>query len=405
MLGAVFGYPLVAGFSATFGLPNSLISLALRASIALLSLYLILDNISTNIKGIGRLVLFCTAVFVLLYLLRLVTDTMLSTTMPFGDAINYWMWAIGSAFLPVLGLSMARNYDIDWNDFYRKAFIVTLVASLIVAMNVSTSVTNEIETYESGRARLETLNPISLGHLGASLLLLSLASFWHKARKRRAQSIMLVAGVVIGLSLVIASNSRGPIAATAAALIFAWLVLPGRSKGIVTLIFIVAAVGFAPVLLWFENNFGITTYSRLFGQSFSAEINVVTRLDLYLRALQAFVDHPFFGAGINVAQVGFYPHNVTLEAFLSVGILGGLLFFVIQLLTVILAWKICRARKDLLWISLLVVQYMVAAQFSGALYASPPFWAVIGILVFASSVINPSAMRRHQPVARKQLVT
>lgn len=408
ILGATFGYPLVAGLSATLGLPNSLISLTLRATVALLSLHLILENIGRKIKGIGGIVFSFMSIFILFYLLRLTADTLLSTSMPFSIAMNYWVWAIGSAFLPVLGLSMAKNYDIDWSDLYRKAFIITFLASLLVAMNASTNVTNETGTYDSGRARLETLNPISLGHLGVTLFLLSFTSLLQKTKNNKGQLMILAAGVVIGVSLIVASNSRGPIVSATAALFFAWLVLQGRSKGIVTIIFIIVAFAFVPMLIWFENNFGVTTYSRLFEQSLSDEVNIIARLNLYSLALQAFADNLFFGAGIDVAEVGFYPHNVTIEAFMSVGMFGGLLFFAMQILTVVLAWKICRVRKELLWISLIVIQYMVAAQFSGALYAAPQFWAVIGIAVFASSTIGTTqttnAASRYQLVARNQRV-
>lgn len=402
MLGAIFGYPLIAGLSTTFGLPNSMISLILRASVAILSLYLLITNTSICAKGGGRILFYCIAAFFLTYILRLTFATYLSEKMPLSVTINYWIWTLGSALLPALGISLARVYDFDWIELYRKAFFVTLAASLFVVLNVSTTVTNEIETYDSGRARLETLNPISLGHLGASLFLLSLAAFLQKEKFRRRHIFLIAAGVALGISLLVGSNSRGPIIATAAALFFAWLTLKGRRKLQLNLIITVLAIGFAPTLLWFEDQFGVTTYSRMLGQSFGSDINVVARLDLYALALQAFSENLLFGAGPDVAEVGFYPHNVTIEAFMSTGILGGVLFSAVQLLSVFLAWKICRAHKDRLWIGMIIIQYLVAAQFSGALYASPQFWAVIGISVFASSTIGSNVARTHDLAKRIQ---
>lgn len=407
-LGAIFGYPLVAGLSTTLDLPNRPISLAMRASIALLSLYLILSNINkttAHLRGIRRVIFLCTSIFVFLYLLRLTTITAFSPLVPLSTAIDFWVWAVGAMLLPVVGLSMARSYDTDWSSFYRLAFIVSFFASLLVAINASTYVTNEFETYDSGRARLETLNPILFGHLGASLFLLSLSSLWQNARKRRKKLVIFVVGVALGSYLLITANSRGPFFSTAAALFFAVLVLSGRNKGIFTLMIIFVAIGLAPLLLWIENNLGITTYTRLFGQSLSYDVSVVARKDLYLAALQDFADYPFFGVGPGLTEPGLYPHNVTIEAFMTVGILGGLLFSAMQFLVFILLWQICRARRDLIWISMIVIQYVVAAQFSGALHSSAQFWAVIGVAVFAGGTMSPSAARRREAVVRNQLIT
>ena len=48
-----------------------------------------------------------------------------------------------------------------------------------------------------------------------------------------------------------------------------------------------------------------------------------------------------------------------------------------------MAWNVLKARSSGGWVALLAVQYLVAAQFSGALYASTIMWSLIGA-VFAA---------------------
>ncbi len=396
MLGAVFGYPFVAGISATLGLPNSIISIGLRSLVAFAGLFLIVDNLGAKTHGLGRLLLYCTCLFITLFLLRLIYSTILSSTMSPDTANNYWIWTIGSAVLPVLGLSSARSYDLNWSLFQNRALFVVLIASVLVALNMTTTVTDQIGTYDSGRARLETLNPISLGHLGASLLLLTIAIFWQLDSKRGLRALLALIGMAIGAYLTIASNSRGPLVGAAAAICFAWLVSRGTRKVAATLILATAVLTFAPILLWLEVNYGVTTYSRLFGQSFSEETNVVARLDMYWIALSAFGDSPLLGVGLEIKEIGIYPHNVTLEAFLATGLIGGLAFFSMQVLALRISWKVCRAHKDLLWLGMIIVQYIVASQFSGALYASPPLWASIGIAAFAFNATRQEQTPRNR---------
>jgi O-antigen ligase len=397
-IGSIFGFPFLAGFSATFGLPNTPLSLALRGGIALASIFIVLSNINTKSFGLGAMLLICNISFIIFYIFRLIYSTLLFPEVTSAEALEYWIWSIGASFLPVLALSLSKSYNFNFSEFYSTSFFVVFIASILVFINMSGTVVDSSQNiYDSGRARLGTLNPISLGHLGASLFLLSIAGFWRRGRSRTTINILLLAGIALGGLLLLSSNSRGPLLSVAAAMIFLLLVLRAKYKLIISLSLFVAAILFVPALRWIEYELGYAVYSRLFDQSISEEVNVVARLGLYEAAIGAFSESPFFGAGFGVEGVGAYPHNTIIEAFLTVGVLGGFAFLLAQVIALIIAWRLARARSDLVWLSMITVQYIVASQFSGSIYASPSMWAVIGVMGWAyrTLLVNRQPKTRH----------
>jgi O-antigen ligase len=262
-----------------------------------------------------------------------------------------------------------------------------MVAAILVASNMSTEITTNNELHNSGRARLVTLNPISLGHLGASLLLVSLAVLIAGRDHEITLRALAFVGLIFGIVLLIASNSRGPIVAAAVAILFGWFAQRGRRRLNLTVIAVGLYLAFNPALLLVETHFGATTYSRLYGQSLGEEVNVVARLTLYQSAFEAFSQNLLFGAGLEMTESSSYPHNVTLEAFLATGLFGGLVFLALELAAILAAWRICRIDKRFLWAGMIVVQYVIASQFSGTIYAAAQFWPAIGLVTFASGIL------------------
>lgn len=387
-IGAILGYPLVAGFSAALNLPNSLLSLGLRSLVAFFALLLIVDGIGSSKYGWRKLLIFFLSLFFLAYLSRLVYATLLSGENLSEPASSYWMWVLGAAVIPAFGLSIAKSRDIEWTRMHVHFLIIALLSSCLVALNATTYVSDVVETYDSGRARLETLNPISLGHLGVSLIIASITLLFVYKNSSKLNALVAIAGLLVGGGLVVASNSRGPIAAAACALVFALAAMKGKKKVYIFAVIIGVSVGFVPLLAWLEESFGFAAYSRLLGQSLFNDTNVVARQDLMGAAWNAFLDNPILGGGLELEGAGMYIHNVSIEAFLTTGFFGGMLFFLIQVLSLLMMFRICRRDVKLMWVGMIVVQYIVAAQFSGSLYGSAQLWAAIGFAIYCSSLVG-----------------
>jgi len=118
----------------------------------------------------------------------------------------------------------------------------------------------------------------------------------------------------------------------------------------------------------------------LTGQDRSGEI----RMQIYRAAIDQFTASPILGDGVEVRTFAYYPHNLILEAFMTTGIVGGMLFIMALLLALHRVWRLFKVRSDKIWLGLIVVQYAVATQLSGAIYLSNGFWVLLaGVLSIA----------------------
>jgi O-antigen ligase len=118
------------------------------------------------------------------------------------------------------------------------------------------------------------------------------------------------------------------------------------------------------------------------------------RIELMTSAWHGFKAQPLFGSGFEERTSGYYPHNVVVEAFMATGMLGGVIFLLLIAMTLRAALRLMLARDSQSWLAVLCIQYLVAAQFSGALYASMPMWGLMC-----------ATMSRHVAVGRANLRT
>jgi hypothetical protein len=238
----------------------------------------------------------------------------------------------------------------------------------------------------TGRLSGEALNPISLGHYAASLAIMSVF-IWLRTKKsslllfgqpRFRYVYLLTAGIgTVGMLL---SASRGPIIAEVLCLTL--ILLSTKKLNFGFLVTVVVLLGGMLISLSFVSDSLTTVSERLF--LVSDEIGVgdgakseYGRGNLGALALNAIQKYPLIGAGIELPNGYGYPHNLYLESFLAMGIVGGLVFcglvFYVALKSVqILSYRHPKAEWG--WLGALFIQYLVNGAFSGSLYASSLFW-------------------------------
>lgn len=262
----------------------------------------------------------------------------------------------------------------------------SIIAALAVVLpNASTVVEVDTGLADIGRLGLQALNPISMGHLGVSALLLA---FWAAFARRGSTTLSNIAFililVVLGSVVAISANSRGPLVALFVGIGF--LILTSNIRRKYWLIGIGGAgiIGFGPIVLALDNYFGTRTFERFFGQSQLEDAATLERFDLYRASIDQFWSNPFIGSGLEVNGFGSYPHNLLLEAFMTTGLIGGLGFTAMIILCVTCAWRLMRNAPGFGWLSLMYLQYLIAGQFSGAIYESSIFWSLTGALLSVS---------------------
>ncbi|MDH3589548.1 MAG: hypothetical protein OEQ74_09105, partial [Gammaproteobacteria bacterium] len=147
-----------------------------------------------------------------------------------------------------------------------------------------------------------------------------------------------------------------------------------------------------------EGQMGFSSVSRIVGliELGGSDLTASIRLSLMRTAWAEFLSSPLVGSGLEGHRVGFYPHNAIVEAFMATGIVGGIALLAVLASAGLSAWRLLTQQAGSGWTALLCIQYIVAAQFSGALWGAGAMWSFIGA-VFAVSTTKRFAPRATTP--------
>jgi hypothetical protein len=359
----IVGYPVVAAMSELFGINNRLTSVPYRAIVFLSALLII----GARVQKQFRLTFFWAIwwLFWILYLSRLLLDGIFVPETLLIPISEYWMQAVGVCLLPAVAVA------IKFNALRERSVVSAIVAVGVLGLVLTGLVFIKKEgiplsEFFSGRLETPTLNPIALGHLAVTVMLMSLCGM-------RAHSLwakLIYSGCfVIGAAGLVASGSRGPILSLIA-VAFVWAISKRKN-------FVMAATAtiiVVPAFLLFlagSDSYIIHRVSTGFFED-------AGRADIYRQAFNVFLDNIFLGGGVE--PMANYPHNLLVESFIALGIFGGFIFTWMLIQGWLSAIKVMAAgRND--WVAILFVQYAAFVMVSSSLYIANVFWMMLACVV------------------------
>jgi len=380
------GYPLLAAAAAIIGVSSTMPSLGMRTVNVVLSIILIYKFFNTRRPAFTKNIILLLTLFWSAYLMRIAYDTSVFSSSLGQEPSFYWIWSIGGCLIPMLALAL-RPQRTEQADFFGVLYLTTALAAGLAFFAASGAVVDQTGiAQQTGRMRIgNTLNPISLGHLGAMLVILSVWAFiFHRPWRSPKMHVALLAGGSIGFYLLFAANSRGPVVATFICMAAVLLSVEFRYKFIISIFFGVIAISAIPMARYLEENYNITALSRLFGATIAEQAESSSRLDLFASALDGFWASPWVGYAMEDPITASYPHNVIVESYMALGVVFGTLFVLLFVILGAHALKILRHYPQYGWPGLLFLQYGIGAQFSGSLYGATYMWCAMGLLVSVS---------------------
>jgi len=345
----------------------------LRILIALMFLSVLFQK--QGIKRFYRPIEIVFIIFTIVYSIRFIFDIFLKDVEVLGYTrsylINYFFLLI---ILPITSIINNRKRP-NIKKFISYLWIFTILANIF---SVAYFLVNglDIEFLYSSRAEVRSddgnstiLNPITIGHLGVSLLL---QVIW---RFKNTNSLLILLLVPFGIINLLISASRGPIMIL---LIILFLIIIRKviSKN---RNWIMILIGILFTYL-FYNYFFINIYqndvyliNRLLSttESYGEE----SRFIIWNSALNDFLNNPIFGNSI-VTNGGSYPHNVFLEILMSTGVIGFILFIII------FSYLIFKTSKKIIfsnfnnedYINIWWLAIFLSSLTSGALFFNPILW-------------------------------
>lgn len=377
---SIGGYPLVASLSAAAGLATAGFSIAMRALVLASALLVITMYLIRGVKlpRFGSVLLITLGIFGV----RLANVTLLDPGSLGNTPSFYWTWFLGVTAIPLVAIML--DPAIKFNHVFMVLTACLAISALMGLVHGTTGVDIGTEIVETGRAALEGLNPISLGNIGASLVLLSTWRLSNGARLSTAGRAGYLICVVGGLYISIVASSRSPFVSLIVVLAIYFFTLPVRTKLVNALVGITLIVGFAIIVVQGDGFLmGTNLLSRFQSVEAGSDPSALIRLELYRESLELIAKHPWLGLTFEVPSYRFYPHNFFIEYFMAVGLLFGMASVAAIIIVIKVGYRLLESRDPAAWIYLIFLQNLVVAMFSGAVYSNSALWVSAGLTLSA----------------------
>jgi len=353
----MFGYPLVGNLVSILEIDSRVLSIPFRVLVIVMSLWLLLSC--------RRMLLTKARIALLLiwlaYAIRLAYDMVVARIDGADYALQFF---IAGCVLPALAVLTADEFQQE--RFARLAFV------LVVAGCAATLVGSQLGrfgdadlTSTTGRLSTVALNPVSLGHLAVSCIIIGL-TIW--SGTRGASRAVVFSGVILGLSCLAMTGSRGPALALIVCVAI-WAASKGAIWklvlfGLPTLLFVV----FAPVSPLAQRFAGL-----------GEDMSTLDRLVILRDSINQAAESPLFGSAFVELNSGLYPHNLLLDAVLAFGIPLTIVFAVLVGIATVRSLRCLQNGRELL--GLLFLQSLIGGMLSGAMFAATSFWCLLALLL------------------------
>lgn len=381
-----FGYIFFYAFAVPFDLPNYYFAVPVRIPIFLIGVWVIYANFK-NIKKRKSTILFAS-LFWLFYLFKTIYSfnhfTFSDQTKSLENQI--YIRIICLNFIPVVALlsidfskEMIRKLTRLIFDF----LLIMLAVSLLYVVFVS-----HLFTRSSG---IFVSYYISTAHYGLSLIVLSIFYYFLSPQKKLKPFL----GLGLGLFTIFISSARSPILAAAVLIVLIFLYINKLKYWLGLLAFIIMFV----IGIYYIRHSSLSTeyIVRIYDAIF--EGNAYGRSYYLSKGWGIFKNNPLTG-GATLFEDGMYPHNIFVEVLMSMGIVGGVFFFLYFKDLLKFRMKLIRENTYYIPYFLFFVQYLVLVQTSYCIFANIEFWCfsavIISIILFCNDEkIKSDDGRRH----------
>ena len=270
----------------------------------------------------------------------------------------------------------------------------------------------------SGRfSPIDELDPITAAHVSALGVIVLLLVRFEDRRVRLAQA----AGTALLVALSVLPASRGALVALAVAILVVFLAVRRRMLPLLlpAVLFglVLGGVGASAIGADYYYSIDVPGLEGRVappaeGEDFTGEevpaldgppiSSLGVRRHLWTKALEDSIDRPLFGHGVGMlvddspetlrmvragridAGARTYPHNVLIESFYSLGIVGLVLFLAVSTMSLMALWKLVRWRVER-FASLLTLGFAsfvgVNAMVSGEIGSDASLWVALALPV------------------------
>lgn len=336
--------------------------------------------------------------FMLAFTIRLLENYFVRDLPVYMSADRMFLLWIGGSIIPSVALMLSASL-LDQRKVATSMGLLGLIFLIFTLLQ-----SDEIFFSGGTRASLEKLNPISMCWISLVFAAFAGIKAYRDYRiSARIVYLILFAGL-LGLALM--TGSRGPFVAIAASVLIIVAVAPGRQRRTIAAALVAVVLLVVVGSLASGKNLVEPVASRIpdmFENSGNtARSSAAAREAGWSTSVEQFSAHPLLGDKVYEEALYFYPHQMLLEALISVGFLGTC-FLLAHIYAVWRATKIVLRQPAVGTGDAFVVMScwfaLITAQFSGSLVSASGFWPLSVVLI-----ARAMQLRQHRSVLRNPSV-
>jgi len=337
-------------------------------ALTLTILVLFLHGKSKIIKSTPLFLLF---LFWMALLIRMFYDLEIRSDISINVAQKNQVWLYSIFICSATIISIAKSFkSIDFELAFKLILVgyVTTTFILLFSNPLLLAASENIGSRINGNVGLNT---IGLGHLSASLLICIFYALRYNTYTKYRYYLYVIS--ILSFIVLLRAGSRGPIISTIGVFIFYYF---ARQKNIlwgiiISILVLCCGYIFMDKILDWIGFISPVLESRLNSSIYNGDTS--NRIELYNTAIDSFTNSPLIGGGFAIFKNDssfIYSHNMILDAFMGLGIFGGILFLIIYAYAIKECYILIHRHEYLWWTSLLLIQQIIAGMTSGAFYMS-----------------------------------
>ena len=374
------GFLVISKLPDFLGIPDIQFSIPYRIFVVFIAVVIILKGILTG-NLLKRVSFAVFLFFMMMYLSRMFYDLYINPIILFADntAEFYIQQLVGIVLLPSIALFFLNVQNLNYQLIFNFVFW-----SLIIILGIE--LTSFVNSGHIGRSHGALVLGVQYyGHFGCTLSLLSAYNFLYGNKKNKKSRLITFFGFFIGLITIFISASRSPFLALCIGVLF---MMGKKMKSINSVLISIVVLFFGIFFFWDIVGIINTYFPNDFFMRLEHGINTIDeeggRNSLLSYGVNEFLESPIIGNHFliqTVTAMGTYPHNLIIESFMALGIIGGGILVIWIIGGVKTAYKsFGEIREDGEWITLLFLQHLIFGMVSGNLYSSDGFW-IYSVLV------------------------
>lgn len=337
-----------------------------RAVAFFISMLVILLNIKKTVRMTFPLKVL--SFFWLMLVIRIFYDLNLRTDVSLNDTTQLWLYIFGIC-IPSIVSVMKSYQQIDLHKIFKWVYFGVVIVLLLSFLSNQSLLNEEEDVRMNANIGLQT---ISFGHFGVMGIVLSIYSLL-KHENKLIFKILNIIVIFISAYFMFKAASRGPILALIIVLFF-WIFAQGKISGIkisLLIILITLLITLINPILNFIGSVSPLLQRRL---EYALEGDSSGRDMLFKDAWEIFINNPLLGEQFAFFDKfgGFmYSHNIVLDSFMGMGIVGGFCMIYILWISIRYSFFCIKHNNISFWICLILIQQIIFNMVSGAFYYNP----------------------------------